>query len=674
MNKLHRLFLVVALLCLWAGCAGDNTPLDARDTSSANPDAGSPDGSGAPGLHECTSNADCSDPQICAIQRDGEQVVQSCQTPRAGTAELGDPCADDIECAASLCLDGECTRACARPIDCSQDGSYRCLPTDISATSGETDSITLCRPRPPEECSSDADCSSGSSCQANKSADTLTFECAPTAAAGEVGDTCTADTDCAHNLCLDGICSAPCASSGDCSAGANFTCGLGAVPLDSGQSSSGQICLPPRYCTQQRECLVGESCQIDRTNGVAFCDAPTGSSTLGERCTQDSQCAENLCFEDRYRTICTQPCERDGDCVKQGYECAAQDLLDDDGESHSVKICVLKTPSNCTSDESCATGTSCAIVADPTSGELQQGCLPTVGKENGERCTQDEECASLACLDGTCSAPCADHAQCGEGQLCLQSEVQQSGATADFEMCVTPPDERCDQTGECSDDVRMCNALRMTSSNPSRYEVSCGMPSSSGQKSLGAGCQAANECRSDFCLNGVSDECSVACTKDSQCLADQACTELFFNPEGDGVSFCMATCKTNTDCADLDYSSGQNSIEHICDVMPNLDKDRLDYYCSRRTFTDDDGNTLGRLGADCAAANGTDGDSRLCQTGLCVTMTQGDDVRHRCTRLCNTNSDCSGGESGNDMDVCSHDVSMELPSGKTETISMCARN
>lgn len=717
MKKLSCLLAIFVMVAALGACGTDDTAAGRNNGSLS--DAGSDtagdagtdtqtdtmggDGGGdasVPG-DPCASDEDCTAPQICVVDRSGDAVEMTCQDP-TGSGELGDACSADSDCASNLCVNGQCSKPCERPVDCSDDGSFICDATDLDLGAGGTAETNVCVPKPTEQCTSDADCASPERCIAIKGATEVTFECGtPNSGGGDVGDSCTADSDCAQNLCQGDVCSGPCASNGDCSAGTDFSCEIGSVDLGNGSTDNAQICSAPRDCSSDADCRIGEVCRVDRATGETTCGTENpGGGGLGDICTGDQACGANLCNDGRFRQACTTPCSSDSDCAEPGYECDTASIDDGNGGTNDVSVCVAKDPPSCTSNDDCATGLSCAIVPNAAGDALESVCVPSAGgRATGVACTADDECASLVCIDDVCSAPCTVSTQCATGQLCQNDTITKQSLSGDFDVCETLADERCDQTGTCSDGVRMCNDIRNVSSNPQTYEGYCGMPNNQASGGLGDHRASANDCRSRLCSAGTSDECSVICASDGQCAASQICTTLGFQNSPTQMGFCRTSCTDNASCAGLDFTdSNGNDVEHVCTFNENVNDNDIDQFCTRSIEVDPNDPTVGLLGDDCTGTNGG-ADNSMCQTGLCLRNTvfngtscttaadcaggqvcdtnengvkQCGDRDFFCTSICDDAGDCSGGVAGNPLTACDPNISVTLSSGDEDAISACA--
>lgn len=595
-------------------------------------------------------------------------------------------CSDDD--AGANKVDADSGQADATSEDTSSEDTS--LPGDPDARDDE-DAAGL------RECRGDSDCHGEEVCMIDRSESPVALYCAgPHPGGGELGDSCSDDADCAQSLCLSGVCSSACASNDDCSGAEGFVCERTAIDLEDGESASVQVCAPPRACERSADCRVGEACRIDRDSGEAICGPKNpGGGDLGDVCAEDADCAENLCLEGRFRDVCANACQSDSDCSTPGYECKTTEL--DEG-NNSIKACAPKDPPSCTSKEDCDSGLTCAIIPDADGDALERACIPTAGEENGAACSEDADCASLACINEVCSDPCTDTEQCTDDQICRSNTVSRDGLSASFDMCESLGEERCDQDGVCSDGLRMCNELYQVSDSDA-YEAYCGMPNSDADGELGDTCQGDEQCRSDICLTGMSDECSVICDSDSQCGSGQVCTAYRVGPSTQ-IGYCVTSCERDNDCSALGFDEGGEAVDHVCNINLNPRENAVDQVCTRREPVDDNGDPLGQLGADCESASTPgQGDDALCQGGLCqqntvFTSTSCDsdsqcdsgelcledpdgqkkcgERNYACTRLCSNNDDCTGGESGNTMDTCSPGTAITLPGGGSDTIATCS--
>ena len=544
----------------------------------------------------CQSDGDCDDPQICVIDRSGMGADLTCQDPIPGSGDLGDACAMDNECRSGLCLDDVCSRPCERPNDCSADGSFICEPTQVSTGSGANVSVNVCKPRPPTQCLSNNQCTAPNSCVAERGPREVDFVCGdPNQGGGQLGDTCTQDSECAQNFCLDGVCTTPCQGMGDCSGAPDYSCELREVQLSGNNRDNVQVCVPPVPCQDDGACKITEECYVRRGPGdiETVCrPGNVGGGLVGQVCDDDMECAANLCYAGRFDDVCSKPCSDNADCGSVGYSCQLTGVTSSNGATVDVQICAPDPPGTCTSNNDCPTGTTCAIVPNTAGNALESICIPSTGKlATGVACGSDDECASRVCLQGSCAAPCTDSNQCGVSQVCLNNTVSKSGLAGDFYVCERLQDQTCDSSADCTDGVRVCGDLRNQGGTVTPY---CRFPISGGAQ-LGSDCAANTDCREGRCLN-TSQECSVVCAQDADCsaAASQVCSTFGFGG-GNDINMCVRGCTDNASCQTGD----------VCTINGDVTDNDIDQIC---------GAPIGakELGEVCASGN-------ECRTGLCLT-------------------------------------------------------
>jgi hypothetical protein len=631
----------------------------------------------------CLSNNNCSATDVCVVDRSGAAVALECAAP-VGGGVLGTACANDNECASNLCLSGSCTQPCERPTDCAADGSYLCDAAAVTLGAGGSANVNVCQVRPGDVCLSDAQCAGGERCVATRSATDIEFNCGNANVGAETGGACTADADCTQNLCVGGVCAGPCQGNGDCTAAADFTCELSAVDLGNNVTDNAQICVPPVTCAQNDDCKATEVCYLraSATGVDLFCRAKNvGGGNLGQVCSNAQECANNHCLDTRFRDVCAVPCVDSTDCTRSGYVCQNTDVTFTNG-SEPVKMCVPGVPTACTSNNSCATQTTCAVIPTVAATALETVCVPqTGGDSTGVACTVDSNCASLVCLGGFCAAPCNDSTQCAASQLCQSTSLTKGNATGSFDVCTTLPSVACADSGECTDGVRVCSDLRLANNI---FTPHCAFPNTTAVGMMGAACTAPNQCRENICLSPAG-ACSVVCNSDNDCATGMGCTtySLSSNNVTSTIGFCIDVCADNSDC-----SNG-----NVCSINSDVINDDVDQVCEKPVGAKD-------LGDTCATGN-------ECLTGLClrtlaynttacttnaacgtgeVCSCPVDDANCQpaakrcateefaCTRVCNDNGDCSMGAVGNALTVCSTDTVVTRPVSMTaKTISTCSR-
>lgn len=616
----------------------------------------------------CLSNQICPAGKLCVLNSND---ALECQTP-TGRGNLGEACNSHAQCSSNICIEGSCSMPCERANDCSAKGDFLCEEHIIITNSGMK-RANICLPKPASACLTDSECTAPLRCVASKTITDIEFSCgAPNAGGKASGQVCATDNDCTQNLCVNQICAGPCQGNGDCSA-TDATCELVNVALGNGNTDSAQICAPPVNCIENADCRVSETCYIRSTQAQTdiFCRTPNvGAGSLGQVCSIALECNSNYCLTTRFRDVCTETCNEDGDCPLAGYSCQSYTFND----GHNAQICQPLTPSNCTSNNDCAAGTICSLIENPAGNSIESVCVPSTGGDAaGVACQQNNTCASLLCLDGFCSAPCADAAQCPSQQLCQDESITIGNSTTTIKLCKTPAEISCADSSECTDGVRVCS-LTQSGNN---LVGQCAFPNPNGSQ-MGSACTASSQCRENICLTNISDSCSVVCNDDGDCAAGLGCTTY-----GD-IGFCNAVCADNSDC----------SATQICTINSDVIGNDVDSVCQNKVANGAD------LGGSCTG--GTD-----CTTGLCLTTTAftatactqdtectgaGETCacpidqpncnagkrcatkENLCTNLCNDSADCSGGVANNTLTACSSTTVVQLPNGQgTKTIATCAR-
>ena len=625
----------------------------------------------------CTANSDCSDPDVCVVDRSGATIDLTCDDP-VGGGDVGDACTGDADCASGLCLDDACSAPCDTSNDCAADGAFVCEIQSVPTDGGGDADLTVCVPREADVCLSDGDCSGTDRCVANKSMTELEFTCGDAVGAGESGDACAADADCAQNLCLGDVCAGPCEVVGDCG-GEPQRCVVTNVDLGGGAMDSAQICRLPISCGSQGDCPVatGDVCYVREAAGTLdpICRAanPAGGG-LGQVCNGDSQCANNFCLETRFRDVCVVPCVNDADCGVAGYECGTVTVDLSTGGTQDLDVCVPEAPPACTAESDCGSGRDCAIIENAAGDGLESVCVPATGGDTtGVACVDDEDCGSLVCLNSFCASPCTDDIQCTGGQLCLDQTITKGANSGAFDVCTTLPDTQCTSTDDCTDGTRVCGEIR-TNIGTATQEGYCTFPNAGGAQ-LGETCAQDNDCRDNICLTGLASECSVICDKDSDCAANGECTTY-----GDSLNFCSTACSDNSDCG---------APNRYCTINGDVLADEIDQVCVDPIGTQE-------IGATCV-------DGSECLTGICLNsyLFDGtpcsDDTQcnatqtcecpigdpncvvgkecatktNRCTNLCDDNSDCTG-PVGNALTDCSTDIFVQTPSGGSQMVAACS--
>ncbi len=327
---------------------------------------------------------------------------------------------------------------------------------------------------------------------------------------------CSGDDICVADRCVQqdqeakknadaGLCQA-CESTNDCSE-EDARC----VRLNYEHSTKTGEKICSRVCELDDDCPIGFECvnisdevgvpaqclpKIDPANG----DLRTCTNNASLECVKAKECGVG---ESCVNNVCTRPGTSTGsgsgstDVCSSDSDCAA-------GESCRGSSCVAQDAEECIDRSQCASGEICVdakCVAEKVS------------------CVFNSECDGGKCVNGECTASCADSTECGPYEYCRKSEGASQG------LCEMA---ECRRTADC-DAGNIC------------VEAQC-KPACSTDSDCGTG----YECNSNrYC----DRDSSVECLSTSECSANEICVD----------NACAEACACNQDCADglvCDLNSG----------------------------------------------------------------------------------------------------------------------
>lgn len=316
-------------------------------------------------------------------------------------------------------------------------------------------------------------------------------------ALGSAGESCTRRADCAEGLsCIGEVCvagsgdggvpAAPAGEGGECIARSDCRSGL---VCNMNRCEQAPLGVDPdnRYGGRGESCQAKNDCEGDLACVSNSCREVTLSLAHTDKACYRVECAETVdCCAgfvpnpncEQYRDNCmTDPifcntyrslCECNQECVDEVCVAAAQGCeTNEECGSTQTPFCVNNRCSQCGEDVDCAgAGTQCvegvcmAACAIDENCPLLHACQDSVCVDTG--CTSDRECvfalsnSLAACVDGDCSVPCDDDADCAGGE--------QNG----FEVC---EEQRCVFVG-CENDAE-CRALLNLQSLPGNTHAVC---------------------------------------------------------------------------------------------------------------------------------------------------------------------------------------------------------
>ena len=293
-----------------------------------------------PGMGDVNPPADCTT-EGCP---NGFQCVnRMCEPnpPNPSGGAICAPCTTNNDCggAEDKCLiysNGTtlCGKFCTADSDCGGDVCLASIQQCVRRINGRTQCDA-----PDSECTTSSECMGSQICEAGDCVDP------PSGAAG-LGEPCSMNTDCAGGLCI--------------------ATGNGSICTQSCNGLDPTSCPGGFYCDGDATGVCGE--------GYCFAGGP-GSASLGDTCSQDTDCSTLMCAEGK----CATPC----------------------------------TPGGA---NGCANGFTCETLGGIGCG----ACVAGVGSGGG--CDMNEDCDNGVCVMmsgvGTCIRTCESDAECGAGFLC----------------------------------------------------------------------------------------------------------------------------------------------------------------------------------------------------------------------------------------------------------------
>lgn len=388
---------------------------------------------------------------------------------------------------------------------------------------------------------------------------------------GEVGSSCTKDTDCFTGLTCyfwsGGYCIEPdCVNDQDCPAGSSC------LPL----LENSQACFDA--CESDAECRSGYACKglVDQygitrkiCHPLSGDDLPLGSACLGPEdcagslgcvplgpaqmctvtgCGDQSPCPEgSSCTIRGTFTLCLPDCAQDSDCAPAFLgKVACLEVSDVTG--HDVLVCTsaatgLEVGELCYANEDCETS-YCHLV------------VKGVCSDTGDTCGADGDCPQGFCVQsaanqrGICSKICGQDSPCPAGSYC----VLLSGDPLCVPQC-TEFGYPCGPTGlgmECT--YGLIYYPQVQSGKTACVRIPAGDP--------GSVCDGAGDCVGDGeCYLGAQgagycyDQCysPLDCSFGTTCVLD--------------VGECHRICRTVVDCpSGFECLTNPYSSESICDL------------------------------------------------------------------------------------------------------------
>ncbi len=437
-------------------------------------------------------------------------------------------------------------------------------------------------------------------------------------------------------------------------------------------------------CRQKEGCKDGICGKCDAAKQCAQGLACAASSGDCQSCSSAAECREGEACVERACSPCENSTQCEGKLCKNGGECSACFLTEDDGAcreayGHNYEC---KQSGKC-APKTCLTGVDCYLVKMVCVEHLCAPCANSYDclAETTGGYPRGTSCVDGACVEGECraSGDCPkDRPICGENKKCracqTHAECVDKNHSETGDYCVTetglcvagncfPPWSSC-ETGKICGDNYMCRAcaadpecVASTGFLKAICEVGfcklgCSPPSVNAQGKV---------CGPDYRYRdcGEDNECALASGKESWICQSGSCLEGCVAPGANAEGLiCGSDHRWHNCSGDSDCSASLANDAGVCDggkckigcVAPALSGGRK--VCGDdhrfRDCADD---------SECALASGSE--STICETGTCEAgcsapsanaeglICGSDHRRHNCSG----DSDCSAALA-NDAGVC----------------------
>jgi hypothetical protein len=531
---------------------------------------------------------------------------------QGGTCQLaianGQTCTRDRLCSSGHCADGYCCdQVCNGACDaCNLPNKLgACTPLADGSAGSPSCTPYLCNGIDqicPTACSGDADCVTGTFCNAGACTATLAN-----------GASCLRTRQCTSGNCVDGYCcDTACGGSCDECASNPGTCtimpaGSAGVPACAPFLCGGTSASCATTCSSNSDCAASSYCQ----NGVCF-----GLKANSSTCAADSECfsgfcTDGFCCDARCSDLICGSCSAiPGRCSAAPEGTAPRGAPNGCGNyacNGQQQSC--PNPPACTQDLDCVSPNVCAFGS----------CVPKL--------TQSSPCQS----DGQCmSNHCIDHVCCDTGCLgaCFACNLAGTVGTCTQVQAGRDPRNACGGTGPCK---ATCNGSGLCAFPG--MSTSCGPASCAGltTEHRASTCDGAGACVDNGPLDCdayqcIGTECVTTCLDDSVCAPGERCSGgKCGKHQSDG-----SVCADNSDC------ESYHCVDQVCCTTA------CDGVCQRCDVPGQLGTCTVRVGMDPDHECG--GDGSLC-AGSCIISAGGNPPTGACaypgpTQLCDTCKAC----------------------------------
>jgi MYXO-CTERM domain-containing protein len=458
-----------------------------------------------------------------------------------------------------------------------------------------------------------------------------------------LGETCTANSNCVSDYCVDGVCcSTACSGNCDRCSGTGITRAgfCQNVPQgDPGSPSCGTYvcsgtssgcpssCTSDAGCSSTYYCAANGSCQPRKAQGSS-CNQAAGADCKGDGCrvcAANGSCPNGCCVDGR---CCNDPCASSCDVCAAGLGASADGTCTPAPKGYagnptcSPLVCTgapaTTCPAQCSGDADCIAGNYCSAAKTCLPRKAQGlACNVAAGSDclvaGCRACTSTAGCPNGCCVDGfCCDKACGDSCDgCssaltgGQNGTCAASKASSPGDPSCAPLVcngtLTTCPTTCNNDGDCASSTLYCNL----------NDHYC-----HARKDKGQSCNAIEKCLlSQYCVDGV-------------CCMTQ----------------CVGTCVTCDGTKNVSGTAGE------CGPV----KDGED---PRNSCEPSDPNTCGFTGnCDGASACKYHGTGQVCLTPICETNVSK-------TRHCSGKGQCVIDPSGTDCGTYKCKDGVSCPTG-----------
>ncbi len=445
---------------------------------------------------------------ICAFGENSLNCEADCGLP------VGRPCAEDDECASSLCFTPLRQIAVLKDIDFLNETGI-CLPCLPGA--GQCPSHQYCDGFQLFECRDKAPygtfCLLNEACQSDK----CQFD---TFWGGSYCAECTDDSQCGADEWCD-----------------NFSL-LSPTPPDykchPRAPTGGKCGVGPFIGATDDNCQAGNFCDVDGT-----CHAEAG---LGVLCTGDRVCSSDHCCFKGIGSFCGGCCTK-ADCDNPEDGCYVSD-----GNILASVCRPGREGEACADNQECASDNCVSGFCRTKQPNGYVGCATLDGRcqsghccvDTCQECCSDVDCGALRCYGGTCRLgndgdPCDENADCAPGKACTSpvfGKCYTPGTQQNWEVCQTGAE--CNQGQQCilHGFEYLCHCERHDQCpggfcdlgiwTAATTDGKCGTKQPAGAYCEdNVWCQGGLVCSNNTCVVPASKNNWEACTANSECVSGE---------------------------------------------------------------------------------------------------------------------------------------------------------